>query len=77
MEFMHPRKHQYSIRITNGSGGTFHAKSQNVQEIMEFHEITGFSWEFMNFHENDGILMKFVFWREKSLPESLIFDKEY
>ena len=77
MEFMHPGKHQFSIRIINGSGDAFHAKSQNVREIMEFHEITGFLWKFMHFHENDGNLVNFAFWREKSLPESLIFDKEY
>ena len=77
MKFMHPGKHQYSIRIINGSGGTFHAKSQNVREIMKFHEITGISRKFMYFHEKDWDFVNFAFWREKSLPESLIFDKEY
>ena len=43
MEFMHPGKHQYSIRIINGSGCAFHAKPQNVREIIEFHEITWIS----------------------------------
>ena len=33
--------------------------------------------EIIAFHENDRNLVGFPFWREKSLSQSLIFDKEY
>ena len=42
-----------------------------------FHEITESSQKFMNFHEINRNFVKYAFLREKPLPKSLIFDKEY